>query len=103
MTGSSSEQSPQITAPYHDQDLEDTDPYVIEEVAYSPLKVRFLCNYDGDVVVFCKRCDWETAVETLPEDNGRVQPDMCPDCAKDGEIGFVRNDHEPSGGVECAE
>ena len=80
-------------APQHAMDLAELDPYVIEGVAYSPLKMTFLCNYNGDRRVYCKSCDWETTVGELPEDSGRVQPDMCPDCAKNDELGFVR--HEP--------
>lgn len=91
-----SQQDP-VIAPQHEVDLEVTglEPRIIEGVAYSPLKMTFLCNHDDDVRVFCKSCDWGTTVGELPEDGGRVQPDMCPACAKNGEIGFVR--HERGG------
>jgi len=77
-------------APQHSTDLAECDPYIIEGVAYSPLKVRSLHNYATDLKLCCDTCEWTTTVGELPEDSGRVQPDMCPDCAKEGQIGFVR-------------
>jgi len=83
-----------VTAPQHELDLEELEPYVIEEVAYSPLKVTFLSSgYEDDIAVVCGSCDWETTVGDLPEDaGGAVQPDMCPACAKRNEIGHVRHE-----------
>ena len=77
-------------APQHGHDLEEVKPYIIEGVAYSPLKMTYLHNYDDDRRVFCESCGWETTVGDLPEDNGRVRPDLCPDCTKKGKMGFVR-------------
>jgi len=81
-----------IYAPQHERNISELgQAYIIEGVAYDPLKMSFLCNYDDDVRVFCKSCEWETTVKELPEDSGRVQPDMCPECAKNDELGFVRS------------
>jgi hypothetical protein len=77
-------------APQHGVDLAELDPYIIEGVAYSPLKMTFLSNYDESLELRCDSCEWTTTVGELPEDSGRVQPDMCPDCAKEGQLGFVR-------------
>lgn len=79
-----------IIAPQHEPDLEVLEPYVIEGVAYSPLKMTYLVNYDDDLELRCNECDWTTTVGELPTDSGVVQPDMCPDCAKAGELGFVQ-------------
>lgn len=76
-------------APQHGQDLAELDPYIIEGVAYSPLKMTSLHNYDKDLELRCDSCEWTTTVGELPDDDGKIQPDMCPDCAKDGEMGFV--------------
>lgn len=77
-------------APQHEIDLTELDPYVIEEVAYSPLKMTFLSNsYDETLELRCDSCRWTTVVGELPRDSGYVQPDLCPDCAKRGELGFV--------------
>lgn len=77
-------------APQHAMDLTELEPYIIEGVAYSPLKMIYLCNYDESLELRCESCEWTAVVGDLPEDSGRVQPDMCPDCAKAGELGFVR-------------
>jgi hypothetical protein len=77
-------------APQHERGLEELDPYVIEGVKYSPLKMTFLCNYDKSLEVRCNECTWSTTVGQLPEDSGRVMPDMCPDCVKNDQLGFVR-------------
>lgn len=77
-------------APQHGLDLAELDPYIIEGVAYSPLKMSHLYNHDESLELRCNSCEWTTTVGELPEDSGRVQPDMCPDCAKKGELGFVR-------------
>lgn len=93
-----------VIAPGHEPDLDVLDPYVIEGVAYSPLKMTFLHNYDPESPVWCKSCDWERSAGDLPEDAGRVQPDCCPACAKRGELGWVRS--QPLGtkpGVEVDE
>lgn len=79
-----------VIAPQHENDLEELEPYIIEGVKYSPLKMTFLCNYDESLELRCNSCDWTTTVGQLPEDSGRVQPDLCPDCAKRDELGFVR-------------
>ena len=84
-------------APQHASDLAELEPYIIEEVAYSPLKVSFLCNYDDTIELRCNECTWTATVGDLPEDSGRVQPDLCPDCAKDGELGFVRHESPADG------
>ena len=81
-----------IVAPQHEIDLERLEPYVIEGVEYSPLKMTFCCGYDDDVRVYCKSCEWETVLGDLPQDAGYVVPDLCPDCAKNNELGFVRHD-----------
>lgn len=80
-----------VTAPQHEMDLQELDPYIIEGVEYSPLKMTYLCNYDESIELRCDSCDWTTTVGELPKDSGRVQPDLCPDCAKTGELGFVRS------------
>lgn len=77
-------------APQHGVDLIELDPYIIEGVAYSPLKVHSLHNYGESLELRCDSCEWTATVGELPEDSGRIQPDMCPDCAKVGELGFVR-------------
>jgi len=80
-------------APQHKRNIDELgQAYIIEDVAYDPLQVSFLCNYDDKAPVYCKSCEWETTVGELPEDSGTVQPDMCPDCAKDGKLGFVRSE-----------
>lgn len=99
MTDSTEEEDPEeyVIAPYHDHDLEELDPYVIEGVAYSPLKIASLHNYDDSLELRCDSCDWTTTVGELPEDAGRIEPDMCPDCAKDGDLGFVRTESPADG------
>jgi len=78
-------------APQHGTDLAELDPYIIEEVAYSPLKMVFKSSsHDEALELRCDSCEWTTTVGELPQDSGYVQPDMCPDCAKEGELGFVR-------------
>jgi hypothetical protein len=78
-------------APQHSTDLAQLDPYIIEGVAYSPLKMTFLSSsYDEGLELRCDSCEWTTTVGDLPQDSGYIQPDMCPDCAKKGELGFVR-------------
>lgn len=80
-----------IYAPQHEPTITELgEAYIIEGVAYSPLKMTFKINAREDRRVYCKSCEWETNVGELPKDSGRVQPDMCPDCAKNGELGFVR-------------
>lgn len=84
-----------ITAPQHQPDLDslDDDGVVIEGVRYSPLKIIHLSSgYDDATPVFCEVCDWTTTVGDLPtsDHGGTIQPDVCPDCAKDGDLGFVR-------------
>lgn len=80
-------------APQHAPDLAELDPYVIENVAYSPLKMSFLSpSYAEDIGVYCDSCNWSTTVGELPQDTGYVQPDMCPECAKSGEIGHIRSE-----------
>lgn len=82
-----------VIAPQHGHDLVVLDPYIIEGVAYSPNKMTYKCNYDEgdlDLELRCDSCDWTTTLGELPEDAGRVQPDLCPDCAKRSELGFVR-------------
>jgi hypothetical protein len=81
-----------IVAPQHEIDLERLEPYVIEGVEYSPLKIIFYCGYDDGVRVYCKSCEWETVLGDLPQDSGYVVPDLCPDCAKNDELGFVAHD-----------
>lgn len=81
-----------VTAPTHDKHLEEVEPYIIEDVAYSPLKVSYLMNYDDDIEVHCDSCSWQTTVGQLPEDSGTIQPDICPSCAKRDELGFVRSE-----------
>lgn len=81
-----------IHAPQHKRQIDEIgEAYIIEGVTYSPLKPTFLCGYDTDTRVHCDSCQWQTTVGELPKDSGRVQPDMCPDCAKRGELGFVRS------------
>jgi hypothetical protein len=78
-------------APQHAHDLAELDPYIIEGVAYSPLKMSFLSrSYDESLELRCDSCSWTTTVGDLPQDTGYVQPDLCPGCAKDGALGFVR-------------
>lgn len=80
-----------IIAPQHHLDLAELQPYIIEGVAYSPLKMTYLCGPDrGSDIVYCRSCDWERRASTLPYDSGYVQPDMCPACASRGELGHVR-------------
>jgi len=80
-----------IIAPQHGMDLAELDPYIIEGVAYSPNKMTFKSsNYDETLELRCDSCQWTTTVGELPQDSGYVQPNMCPDCAKGGELGFVR-------------
>lgn len=79
-----------VIAPQHEHDLTELEPYIIEGVQYSPLKMTYLCNYSGDEEVRCDSCDWTTVVSELPEDSGHVLPDLCPDCAKNDTLGFVR-------------
>lgn len=81
-----------VIAPQHDNDLQELEPYVIEGVKYSPLKMTFLCNYDDESLeARCDSCEWTTTIGELPEDSGYVLPDLCPDCAKRDELGFVRH------------
>jgi NAD-dependent SIR2 family protein deacetylase len=47
-------------------------------------------SHDESLELRCDSCAWTTTVGDLPEDAGYVQPDLCPDCAKAGELGFVR-------------
>jgi len=85
-------------APQHSMDLAELDPYLIEGVAYSPLKMTFLSSsYDESLELRCDSCEWTTTVGGLPQDSGYVQPDMCPDCAKEGELGFVRHESPADG------
>lgn len=84
-------------APQHATDLATLEPYIIEGVAYSPLKTTSLHNYDTSLKVRCNSCEWETTVGQLPEDAGRIQPDMCPDCAKRGEIGHLKTQSPADG------
>jgi hypothetical protein len=78
-------------APHHDKDLSKLEPYIIEGVAYSPLKMTFhSSNHDESLEVRCDSCEWATALGKLPKNLGYVEPDLCPDCAKNGELGFVR-------------
>jgi hypothetical protein len=78
-------------APQHGTNLAELEPYIIEGVAYSPLKMTFLSSsYDESLELRCDSCEWTTTVGDLPQDLGYVQPDVCPDCAKVGELGFVR-------------
>ena len=89
-----------IPAPQHDMDVEELEPYIIEGVGYSPLKMTYLSSsHDEDLIVYCKSCEWETTVGELPEDSGYVQPDMCPDCAKRDELGFVRSQSPADGSM----
>ena len=84
-----------LIAPQHERNISEHGvAYVIESVAYDSMKVTHLCNYHPDSRVYCKNCEWETTVSELPHpdtDNSVVQPDMCPDCVKRGELGFVRS------------
>lgn len=82
-------------APQHSADLSEVDPHVHERVAYSPLKCTYLSqSYDESLLVVCDSCDWTCEVGELPEDTdgggGYIQPDMCPACAKRGDIGHLR-------------
>lgn len=78
-------------APQHASDLSELDPHIIEGVAYSPLKVTFKSSsHDEDLELRCDSCEWTTTVGDLPKETGYVQPDLCPDCAKQGKLGFVR-------------
>jgi hypothetical protein len=78
-------------APQHALDLKEVDPYIIEGVAYSPLKVTHKSSsHDESLIVCCNNCEWQTTIGQLPKDGMYVQPDMCPDCAKKQELGFVR-------------
>ena len=78
-------------APQHGTSLVNNDPYIIEGVAYSPLKMRYLSSsYDESLKLRCDSCEWTTTLGKLPNDMGYVQPDMCPNCAKRDELGFVR-------------
>jgi len=81
-------------APNHAADLADVEPITLEGVAYAPTKCTFLSSsQDEDLLVVCGECDWQTEVGNLPQEDvsvGYEQPDMCPDCAKQGEIGHVR-------------
>jgi len=71
--------------------LAELDPHIIEGVAYSPLKVSFkLGDYDESLELRCDSCRWTTTVGDLPQETGYVCPDLCPDCAKQGDLGFVR-------------
>lgn len=89
--------SDNITAPQHGHDLKELDPYVIEGVKYSPLKMTFLFNHEESLEVRCDSCKWSTTVGDLPEDSGCAQPDVCPECAKNGELGFVRTESPADG------
>ena len=81
-----------IIAPQQKRNIEELgQAYILEGVAYDPIKVTSLHNYDEESRVYCKTCEWETTVGELPEDSGRIQPDMCPDCIKREEIGFIRS------------
>jgi len=92
-----------VIAPQHGRDLAVLDPYIIEGVAYSPNKMTYLCGaYDDTQEVYCNRCGWETTAGELPYDSGYVQPDLCPECAKEGELGFVRKRHS-HGQMEVSE
>jgi len=85
-------------APQHSMDLAELDPYIIEGVAYSPNKMTFLSSsYDESLELRCNSCGWTTTVGELPEDAGYVQPDVCPDCAKVNELGFVRHQSPADG------
>ena len=78
-------------APQHAMDLSELDPYIIEGGAYSPLKMTFMSSsHDESLELRCDSCEWTTTAGELPQDSGYVQPDMCPDCAKNGDLGFVR-------------
>jgi len=78
-------------APQHENDLEELEPYVIEGVKYSPLKMTYKSkSHNESLELRCDSCEWTTTIGKLPNDKGYVQPDMCPDCAKRGALGFVR-------------
>jgi hypothetical protein len=81
-----------IIAPQHDTDLQELEPYIIEDVAYSPLKMTYKSSsHDESLELRCDSCDWTSTVGELPKKGSSyVQPDMCPDCAKSNELGFVR-------------
>ena len=81
-----------VVAPQHSNTIASLgEAFVIEGVAYSPLKMTFMHNCSGDRKVYCESCEWHTTAADLPERSGVVKPDMCPECAKSGEIGFVRS------------
>lgn len=86
-----------ITAPQHEEDLEELDPYVIEGVRYSPLKMTYLMNYEDSLELRCNSCEWTITVGELPEDSGYVQPDVCPECVKNDDLGFVRTESPADG------
>lgn len=80
-----------VIAPQHEHDLTELEPYIIEGVGYSPLKMTYKSSsHDESLELRCDSCEWTTTVGELPKDTGYVQPDMCPDCAKNNELGFVR-------------
>lgn len=88
----------EVIAPGHDRDLEAMQPYVIEGVAYSPNKMSYKSStYDECLEVRCDSCTWKTTVGELPQHGMYVQPDVCPACAKNGDLGFVRTQSPADG------
>ena len=81
-----------IYAPQHKPDIDSIgEAYIFEGVAYSPLKMTFKSSsHSESLELRCNSCEWIATVGDLPEDSGYVQPDMCPECAKNDELGFVR-------------
>lgn len=90
-----------VIAPHHANDLSEVEPIILEGVAYSPLKCAYKSSsHDESLEVRCNECEWTTTVGDLPRGTGfddeetetssYVQPNMCPACAKRGDIGFLR-------------
>lgn len=77
-------------APGHESHLDGLDPIVIEDVAYSPLKVSYLMGHDESRKVWCPECGWQSELRDLPEEHGRVKPNDCPECVKNGEKSRVK-------------
>jgi hypothetical protein len=81
-----------IISPDDETQIKEIGAYLIEGVAYAPLTIHFLCNYDDETPVTCQTCSWETTVGDLPSDSGAVQPPLCPACLKrDDTISGVRS------------
>lgn len=77
----------------HGVDLQEVEPHIVFDTAYSPLKCTYMHRPSfPSSRVSCDNCEWGVQTSELPKDDAGcyILPDQCPECVREEELGFLR-------------